>query len=103
MDISEVELENATFIDVRTEAEYLDENIKGSINIPLDELFHKIEELESMKKPLIFYCRSGSRSQIAVDILKNQGFEEIYNGGGIDNLKKILDLKYYEDIIKLAF
>jgi phage shock protein E len=91
MNFPDIDFESATFIDVRSEAEYLDENIKGSINIPLDELFHKIKEVESMKKPLIFYCRSGSRSQIAVDILKSQGFEQVYNGGGISNLIKLLD------------
>ena len=39
-----------------------------------------------MKTPIVAYCRSGSRSGIAVSILKQRGINEVYNGGGLQDL-----------------
>jgi len=43
-----------------------------------------------MKKPIVAYCRSGARSSMAVSILKQNGLNEVYNAGG---LQDILQLK----------
>lgn len=67
-------------VDVRTEQEYSEGHIPGSINIPVDEIENRIHELESVKdEPLLLVCRSGSRSMFAVMILANKGFENLYN------------------------
>ena len=70
-----------TIVDVRTEGEFLDGNLSGSINIPLNEVVDKIEELRGMQ-PLVLCCLSGGRSGQATDFLKAQGFDDVYNGGG---------------------
>jgi rhodanese-related sulfurtransferase len=72
--------EGAVIIDVRTAPEYKSGHIKGSENIPLNELKGKIEYLKKLNKPLITVCRSGSRSRMAKSILKNNGLVA-YNGG----------------------
>ncbi|MEB0261976.1 MULTISPECIES: HesA/MoeB/ThiF family protein [unclassified Mucilaginibacter] len=55
-------------IDVRESYEFEDYNI-GGINVPLYELKDRIEELPTDKK-LIFYCQTGQRSKMAIQLLK---------------------------------
>lgn len=75
-----MELEGAFLLDVRTPGEYTDTHIPGAELIPLQELEARIEEIADYKdKPLLVYCRSGNRSRTAAQILRNQGFTEIYN------------------------
>ena len=70
-----------TIVDVRTEEEFLEGNVKGSINIPLPEVVDRVEELKQMQ-PLVLCCLSGVRSGNAIAYLQAQGFEKVYNGGG---------------------
>ena len=77
-----------TIIDVRTPAEFAGQHVPGAINIPLDEVAQRINELKELPKPIIAYCRSGNRSGIAVSILKQNGIAEAINGGGIDDMLK---------------
>jgi phage shock protein E len=77
---------NATIVDVRTPGEFDGQHIAGAINIPLDEVAQRINELKNLPKPIITYCRSGSRSSVAVNILKQNGITEAVNGGGIDEM-----------------
>ena len=79
-------LDKATIVDVRTPEEFADEHYPGAVNIPLDQLQYRLEEFREMKTPIVAYCRSGSRSGIAVSILKQRGINEVYNGGGLQDL-----------------
>ena len=76
----------ATIIDVRSKSEYQGGHINGSINIPLDSLTHQIGELKK-DKPIITCCASGMRSASAKSLLKSNGFNEVYNGGGWMSLR----------------
>lgn len=70
----------AVIVDVRTTTEYkLYGHIKGSVNIPLDELSGKISGLDK-NKPVITVCQSGARSKSASAYLSKLGYE-VYNGG----------------------
>ena len=80
--------ENATILDVRTPEEFSGNHYPGAINIPLNELPQRMEEIKAMKQPIVAYCRSGNRSGQAVSILKQNGFTEVYNGGGLDDMLK---------------
>jgi len=73
---------SATIVDVRSEGEFAGGNVTGSINIPLNEVPHRIEEFKSMSKPLVLCCLSGGRSGQATQYLAQQGVEDVYNGGG---------------------
>lgn len=73
---------NATIVDVRTPGEFASGNVPGSINIPLDQVPHRIEEFKGMSKPLVVCCLSGGRSGQAKAFLESNGVEDIYNGGG---------------------
>ena len=72
----------ATIVDVRTEGEFAGGNVAGSINIPLDQVPHKVEDFKAMSKPIVLCCASGNRSGQATQFLRHHGIEEAYNGGG---------------------
>ncbi len=70
-------------LDVRTQEEYEAGHIINSTLIPVQVLDKRLNELPRDKKILV-YCKSGSRSAQASQILINNGFKEIYNmKGGI--------------------
>ncbi len=81
-------MEKGTIIDVRTPEEFAGEHFPGAVNIPLDQVAQKIDELKEMKKPILAYCRSGNRSGMAVSIMKQQGITNAINAGGLDDLKQ---------------
>ncbi len=69
-----------TIIDVRTPQEFMGGNIAGSINIPLQEIPERMDEIKDMDHPILC-CASGNRSGQAVQFLKGNGIE-CENGGG---------------------
>ena len=75
--------ENATMVDVRTPAEFREEHYPGAVNIPVDQVVNRLDEFKKMKAPIVAYCRSGSRSALAVSLLRQNGIAEVYNGGSI--------------------
>jgi rhodanese-related sulfurtransferase len=70
----------AIVVDVRTAGEFNGGHIDGSMNIPLDEIRNKTEELKKKNRVIITCCRSGNRSGMAESMLKSAGIE-CYNGG----------------------
>jgi phage shock protein E len=68
-------------LDVRTPYEFKSvQRIKGSINIPVDEIESNVEEvLPDKEKTIYVYCLSGSRSPIAVMIMKHLGYKNVYD------------------------
>ena len=67
-----------TIIDVRTPQEFFGGNAPGSINIPLNEIRERIDEIKSLQ-PIIFCCASGNRSGQACRYMATQGFGKLYN------------------------
>lgn len=68
-------------VDVRTPMEYSSGHVVGSINIPLNELPHRIGELKGIEKPIVLCCASGMRSMQATQFLSQSGFSNVTNGG----------------------
>ena len=64
----------ATIIDVRSPAEFMGGHVVNSLNIPLQEIPKKLDELKKMEN-LILCCASGGRSGQAADFLKQQGVD----------------------------
>jgi rhodanese-related sulfurtransferase len=64
-----------TIVDVRTPSEFMGGNVAGSINIPLQEIQQRMDELKSLKQPLVLCCASGNRSGQATQFLTQQGIE----------------------------
>ena len=77
-------------IDVRSASEFDRGKIPGSINIPVDRIPINIERIKAMNRPVIFCCTSGDRSNKAIQLMKQKGLEEVYNGGNWHHLLKIV-------------
>ncbi len=86
LNIEELVAKDAIIVDVRTEREFYNGHVKGSINIPLDKLPKNISKLKK-DKPIITCCASGMRSAAAKNILRNDGFSEVYNAGSWTSIK----------------
>ena len=69
-----------SIVDVRTPEEFAGGNVAGSVNITLNEVEARTEELRSMQ-PLVLCCLSGGRSGQATDYLQSKCFEKVVNGG----------------------
>lgn len=69
-------------IDVREPDEFSNGHVEGAINIPPSKLLEGAKELKDTPKdtPLILYCRSGSRSNVAIHLLKQLGYTNLTNG-----------------------
>jgi len=77
----------ATVIDVRSSWEYADGHVDGAVNIPLDEITQRVSEIQGMKAPYLLYCRSGNRSGMATSILQQSGVDQVFNGGGLADMR----------------
>lgn len=72
---------SVTLLDTRTPMEYNRGHAEGFINIPVDELRERIDELDR-SKPVYIICQSGLRSYIASRILVGNGFNAYNFAGG---------------------
>lgn len=68
-------------IDVRRVDEFSAGRIEGAINIPVDELRNRLDEIPRDKK-LFIYCEAGLRGYLAQRILRQNGFEKVWNLSG---------------------
>ena len=82
------------FIDVREPKEYESGHVPGAINIPPSELMNGAKQLKEVPKEteLVLYCVSGSRSNVAMNILRQMGYTNLVNGINADHIKAKYDL-----------
>ena len=90
IDYKELIAKGATIIDVRSKAEFQGGHVKGSINIPLNNLQGHLSKINK-DNPVINCCASGMSSDSAKSILQSNGFKEVYNGGGWMSLNNKLN------------
>jgi rhodanese-related sulfurtransferase len=91
-DLAELAKQGATILDVRSKGEYATGHIKGSVNIPVDQLSKNIGKFKDKNKAIITCCASGMRSASAKGILTSNGFSNVHNGGAWQSLNRKLDL-----------
>ena len=84
-----IKQKQGTIIDVRSYGEFMGGHVVDAINIALDEIPARIDEIKNLKTPLILCCASGNRSGQAQQFLSHQGIE-CYNGGSW------LDVNYFK-------
>jgi len=90
MSIENIDIKEATIIDVRTPGEFMMGNVEGSINIPLDEVSSRVEEFKNIEGNLVLCCASGGRSGQATMFLQQNGLSNVYNGGGWQTLDLLM-------------
>ncbi|HET6571477.1 MAG TPA: rhodanese-like domain-containing protein, partial [Solirubrobacterales bacterium] len=74
--------EGAQLVDVRAEHEWDAGRIAGAVHIPLDELARRTAEIDA-ERPVVLYCRGGTRSTMATDALADAGFDAAKLSEGI--------------------
>ena len=72
--LSSLDPETTILLDTRTVAEHQQGTIPGSVNIPVDELRQRLDELDPNKE-IVEYCRVGVRAHVAERILAQNGFK----------------------------
>lgn len=73
----------AVLLDVRNPDEYAAGHIPGSVNLPLPRIGEAQERFPDKSAPLFVYCLSGGRSSSAVGALREMGYTNLTNIGGI--------------------
>jgi glyoxylase-like metal-dependent hydrolase (beta-lactamase superfamily II)/rhodanese-related sulfurtransferase len=77
------------FLDVRSVLEFSQAHIKDSINLPIDMLLMKVNELSQVKQAYIVLCRTGNRSPMAADMLMQSGIHAVrVMDGGLTRWQK---------------
>lgn len=78
----------AHVIDVRSKGEFAGGHYPGAVNIPVDALASQTKKLGATDRPLVVYCASGGRSAQAAALLRNAGFTNVTDAGGLANLPR---------------
>lgn len=78
---------NVTLVDVRTPKEYATGTAEGAINIPLEEMGARWQELKG-KENIVLFCRRGIRASKAQDILKMHNITAV-NGKTVEHVKSL--------------
>ena len=68
----------ATLVDVRTADEYALGHLDGAVNVPLDDLRERLDEIPA-DRPVVVYCGVGLRGYLASIILKANGYTDVRN------------------------
>jgi phage shock protein E len=91
MDLTDlVRNRKTSIVDVRTTEEFSNSRVEGSVNIPLNLVPENIETLKKMQ-PLVLCCAAGVRSGQAMEFLKFNGLNQVYNGGSWQDVENILN------------
>jgi rhodanese-related sulfurtransferase len=80
---------DALLLDVRSEWEFKANGLAKSKNIPIEQLFQRLNELKK-EEPIVVFCRSGNRSRHAAHLLKKEGFLEVVDAQTIENIQQFL-------------
>ncbi len=80
----------AKIVDVRTPEEFNEEAYPNAVNIPVDEMQARLSEFGDKNAPLIVYCASGARSAYAARLLKNAGYADVVNAGGLYDMPEMV-------------
>lgn len=81
-ELETAQADGAVVVDVRTPAEFERGGLPGAVNIPVDELRDRLDELPSHETPLVVNCAVGLRGHTAARILEQHGWTEVRNLSG---------------------
>jgi len=97
--VTEVKTDSQLVIDVRTVPEFRTGAYPGAINIPLDELMVRRNEIgKDLNRDIVVYCASGGRSAYAQRQLQQLGYTNVKNGGGISSMMATLNKPLIVDV-----
>ena len=68
----------ALLLDVRSAEEHQEWHPAGSVSVPVERLAEEIGRLGSRNQPVLLFCSSGGRSQMAAQVLRRLGYNNLY-------------------------
>ena len=80
---------NAVIIDVRPPYQYDQGKVRGSLNIPIEQIRASADYIKGMKRPVLI-CGSSADTADAVRILKRYGVSEVFDAGSWERVLKLL-------------
>ena len=81
--VREVEAGDAVLVDVRTAEEHAEGHAPEAVHLPLADIEAGERPDVAKDEPIFVYCRTGRRAQIAVDLLRRDGWTDVTNIGGL--------------------
>lgn len=92
--LSKEELKKMVIIDVRTQGEWNYGHLEDAILIPLNVITKEItNKVKDKNTPIALYCRSGNRSGVATQQLRQMGYTNVENYGGFNQASRTLGKK----------
>lgn len=89
--IAELNRKGALIIDVRTEGEFKARRVPKAVNIPLDSIKGRIRETApDPDQPILLFCASGARSEVAMRMLRGMGYRNVLNVGSFSRAHALL-------------
>lgn len=79
---------NVLIIDVRTAEEFAQGHLPQAVNIPFDQIQTGMTNYPNKEQPILLYCKSGRRAEIAENQLTTLGYTTLYNGRNYQQLAK---------------
>jgi rhodanese-related sulfurtransferase len=92
--IIEKGLDNLEIIDVREPEEYSNNHIKGAKLIPLGTIDVRLNDID-WNKQVIFVCRSGARSNMAMNVAAIAGHEAANLAGGMMDVESTSQMREF--------
>jgi len=81
--------QQGVLIDVRTPEEFADGHLQGALLLPVDRIAQDIAaRVPDKNTPVRLYCRSGRRSALALEALRQLGYTRVQNLGGLDEASR---------------
>ena len=99
-EVDSINKDSGILLDVREEAEFQLGTINGAINIPLDELRGRLNELPK-EKTIFIFCQVGLRGYLAARILTQKGFDARNLSGGLKTYKMAVEKQTNEGIFEI--
>ncbi len=89
--VASTEFDTPIVVDVRTREEYRYGAYPDALNIPLDELSYSYEKAlgTNLDRDITVYCASGARSAYAMQYLRQLGYTNVKNGGGLMQMMRM--------------
>ena len=72
-------------LDVRTDEEYFTGHAEGAVNLDVDAINSETasEIIPDKTTPILVYCKTGERANLAAEVLSELGYKQIYNIGSL--------------------
>lgn len=70
----------AQLLDVRSPQEFAQGALPNAVNMPIQQLTQNVQSID-VTRPVLIYCVSGQRSEMAAQTLRQQGFKDVTNIG----------------------